>query len=504
MPCVILSFPFFETMVALNTPASAEIPTTPLPTEAETRRVVRNTAAITAATMLARGLQFLWSILLARLLGESAYGTWGVIGGMITIAATLPEFGMGLIVLRDAARERARAGRYLTATLAAQPPLALIAYVGMLLAGVALNYDLTVRGLLALAGISVIVDVFGNMAHNQLLAAEKMITTSAILIAHIVVLIGLAFPILAAGGGLPGLYMATITAGVFRSGIYWIALRRAGIIPLFPLERHIVTLLFREGAPLAAASFITLVYQQVDRVLVYTRLSPAAAGNLMTAFVIVFGVVELLNTAVLTALFPLMARLSGDRLALQGITDRLAHLTLIVTLPVGVGVTVLASTLAGLLFPGFLNTSQILEVLIWYAVVMMVGNAYGQQLIIENRQRTTLFVRIGGLLLNITLNLLLLPVLGVAGAAVSILIAQSAIFAAFLWMRRDRPMSRTVFWGMLRTGAAGGIMLAGMLALRESSPILAGLVGGLLYGGGVILLRAITPADWALIRRILP
>src|SRR5689334_22347700 len=83
----------------------------------EARRAARNAGAIAIATILSNGGLFIWQLILTRMLGEAAYGSYGAVGALIVIAASIPQFGMGLIVIRDVARAPDSAGRYLTATL---------------------------------------------------------------------------------------------------------------------------------------------------------------------------------------------------------------------------------------------------------------------------------------------------------------------------------------------------------------------------------------------------
>jgi O-antigen/teichoic acid export membrane protein len=466
--------------------------------------VARNVTAIALSTFLARGIQFGWAILLARLLGEAGYGVWGVIGGMISIAATLPEFGMGLIVLRDVARNRALSGAYLSATWVTQPPLAVLSYVLLIGAGLLLPYDTPTRLLLVIAGISLLMDTLGNIGHGQLLAAEQMVITSLIQIAHMSALIAFAFTALLRGGGLPGLYVATVLAGLLRAVMYWAALRHVGIKAAWPVDMGIVRHLFGAGLPIALGSFLSLAYQHIDKILALILLSEADAGNLVTAFVIVFGVIELVNITVLTALFPLMSRLAEDQPdALRTLTDQLAFLTLVIALPIGVGISGLSAKLAALLFPGFVSTSAVLELLIWHAVALMVGNAYSQMMIIQNRQGRVLVIRVFGLLVNIALNLVLLPRMGVPGASLSILISQLVLLIWFLIERRPGgAMLRYLGMHSLRAGLAALVMALCILALRESSPILAGAAGVLVYGLAVILFRVLAPEHWAIIRKV--
>ncbi len=481
------------------------------------RAAARNAAALAAASVVSKGALFLWQLVLTRLLAQGDYGIYGTIGGMLVIAATLPEFGMGLIVLRDVAQRRELAGKALSATLVMQPLLALLAYGGLILAGALLGYEQRIQALLPLAGLSLFVDVLGNMVHNQLLAREQMVIPSLISVGHILLLILLVGGALLGGLGLPGLYGATIMAGSLRALAYWLALLRTGVRTTWPPDRAVMWGLLANGAPLALGAFLGTAYQHADKIITTATIGEQNTALLTVAFVIVHGMIELLSTTVLVAVFPLMSRQhgAGQRDAFNFLVEKIAFLTLVFTVPLGVAIAVLASPLVALLFdPSYTPTTDVLSVLVWYAVVTMVANVFAQVLTIQNRQARLLVIRAGGLALNIGLSLLLLPRIGPAGAAVSSLVAELGVVSMLLrqWddrgehLRRLRPR-------LLKLAVAGLAMFLVMAALRlagEHVPgylggalaVLALALGGAVYAGMAGLLAVTLPEDRAFIRQV--
>ncbi len=490
-------------MTQLDTPID---PAAPRLSPEATRRAARNAGALAISTVVSKGLLFGWQLALARWLGASDYGVYGTIGALLAIGAAIPEFGMGLIVVRDVATRPAQAGRTLGATLVMQPALAGAAYITLLIAALLLGYDATLRGLLALAALSLGVDALGNMAYNQLIASERMAITALIAAGHVGALVALGAAALAAGGGLTGLYLAIVSAGGLRAAALWIALRRAGVRPEFPLDRVLARGLLINGAPIALASFLTLAYQHADKLITTAVLGADGTGQLTAAFVVTFGVIELLSTTVLVAVFPLMSRTysGGMRALFEFMIEKLAFFNLLVSLPIALLTSLLAVPLAALLFgPGYTRTASVLQVLIWYTSVAMISAVFAQALLIENRQRRTLGVRAAGLALNIALNLLLLPVIGVAGAAVATLIAELAVlgglvssfrFPADWWAR-----GRSHLW---RLALAGAGMAAAIVLLRGVHPLLAAAGGAPVYLALVLLSGAIARDDWDLIYRL--
>lgn len=470
------------------------------------KRAARNATALALSNITAKGLLFLWQLMLARLLGTGGYGTYSTIGALLSVGASIPEFGMGLIVIRDVATHPKDAGRYLASTLALQPMFATIGYVVLMLAALLLGYESGLRALLVLAAVNLLIDSLGNMCHNQLLAMERMVIPAIISAGHIVVMIALAGIALATDGGLWGLYIATTIAGLLRAGVYWVVLLRFKVRPTFPLDWGIARALIVNGAPIAATSFLSLAYMHSDKLIATALIGEESTGQLMAGFVVVFGVVELLSVTVMVAVYPLMSRTygGGEFEMFDFMIEKLSFFNLILSLPLAVYTSLLAVPLSAWIFGAdYTRTADVLQVLIWYAVVTMVGNVFSKAMLIQNRQARLLLIRSGGLVIYIALNVVLLKALGIPGAAVAMLIAESVIlvlivrsftFPAAWWARTVGHL-----W---RLALISGILVGIVLVLREIHPVVAALIGVPVYGLLVIISRTIAQDDWDLIYRM--
>ncbi len=58
---------------------------------AEARRAARNAGAIAAASLLSRGLQFGWQLILVPGLGPAAYGVYGAVLAFVQVGTSIPE-----------------------------------------------------------------------------------------------------------------------------------------------------------------------------------------------------------------------------------------------------------------------------------------------------------------------------------------------------------------------------------------------------------------------------
>ncbi len=445
--------------------------------------------------VVSKGTFFLWQLLLARWLGDAGYGIYGTIGALIVVGGSIVDFGMGLIVVREVSKRPRDAGRFLAATLAIQPLLAVAGYVGLGLAARLLGYDAELRSLLSLAAASLLINAVGNICHNQLIAAERMDLPAAISVVHVLSLVGLAATALWMGAGLWGLYIATLAAGALRSGLYWFALSWTGRAAVGPLDRPTVRELFQSGLPLAVMAFLTLSCMHIDKVLTVALVGKEPAGHLAAAAVIPFGIVQLLNTTILVAILPVMSRLAKETgQVLSRLIAVLSLLTVALGLPAAVLISGMATTLCAWLFGAeFLPAGKALRILIWYTSLAMLVNIYSQGLIVQNRQSRLMVIRTAGLFVAVMLNLALLPRLGIVGAATASLVSEAVVLAMMAGSFTPPPD----WWARIRrTGSRLALAALGLAAgtwwLRDyMHPLLVASVGlpvyaALIYGTGAI------------------
>ncbi|MDZ4766995.1 MAG: oligosaccharide flippase family protein [Chloroflexota bacterium] len=523
---------------------------TPLQGE-EARRAARNAAAIAAARIVSNGALLAWQLILGRLLGDAAFGVYGTVGGLIGVAAPLVAFGMSAILIRETARHPDRAGRYQAISLVVQTMLALVAYAALNGAAFALGYSDAIRAFAAVAALSLFIDLPGNLSYDLLLAREKMVWTSGVDIVHIAARVGLGAALLAAGWGLAGVYVATILTGIGRSTALWRLARRAGVRPTFPLDRTTARGLLIDAAPLAFASVLNMSYAYVDRLLTASLLTEADTGHLTAAFVIVYGVIDLLSTTILIALYPMMARAytpNGDNTTFRFVVEKLAWFTLMLGVPLVALFAVYADAITLPLFGvDFAASADVLRALIAYAAVAMISNVFAQALIMQNRQRVTVTWRAIGFGIKLALSLALLPTVGVVGAALASVGAELLVLAmvARAFYSRDLTPRPTLHTGEgertglsfsridlnpqppLRTGegqifalrspspnrsggqavrlALVGILTFGALlacAALNIAPLIGMIAGGLAYVGAVLGLRVLRDDDWDLLYRL--
>ena len=474
----------------------------------EARRTARNVSALVIASIFSKGILFGWQMILAGLLGTQDFGIYNTVIALMAVGGTIANFGIGPIAIREVAGHPKKADTYAASMLVTQTLLALVAYLAVLGLGMAFGYPGDILAFTAIAALSLLVDIFGSIANDLLLARERMVMTSIVEISHIVLRVGLAAVALWMGWGLAGVYLATIASGLLRSGVLWGLQWREGLRPQWPLNRSLTRRLLINSAPLFATALLFQLYQNIDKLMTTSIIGAEGTGYLGLAFMINFGVIELLSSQVLMAVFPLMSRYHASKTpdVFGYLSGTLFRFMLIAGLPVALVLSIFADDLILWLFSDeYAAAAGILQILIWYTLLAMLGNVLTRSLLVQNKQTQTFFVRAGSLALNVLLNLfLLMQFQDPRGAALASVLAEALalvllirLFRApgFLWSQIGASALRTLGVGAI---TAGVMLTAGMW-----HPIAGILAGGAVYLLGLFAGRVLSEADLDLLYRLL-
>ncbi len=477
---------------------------TPLPSPAATARVVRNGLAFGGSKVATSLVLLAWQVALARLLGPRTYGIYAALGAGLALAAVLPDFGLGLVVARDAAKRPEAASRLLAATLLIQPSLAAVAVVGVIGLGWRWTTAQGLGALILLAALPLVTDTLGNLCHAQLVAAERLVAPSAIAVLHAAVLVAVGAPLLWAGLGLWGVYGAILVASLVRAAVYWHRLRVVGLSPAWPVSGGLARALLGQGWPLALLALVGLGRINADKLLATGMLGAAATGQLQAAFVVVFGLGDLLSATLLTAVLPVMARTfqQGRREEFDYVVERVACAGLLVGAPLAFGGVLFARRVCAMLFgAGFGETPRLLMVLLAALAATMVGSAFQQVLIVQGRQGTLLIARSAVLACHLLLLFVLVSRIGLVGTAVASLVTEAVALVVLAALARPPASSlgRLARSG-LSIAAAAGIATLAARAVGPASGLAALVVMAVVYCAGVVALRVVSAAEWRLMR----
>ena len=203
--------------------------------------------------------------------------------------------------------------------------------------------------------------------------------------------------------------------------------------------------LIKYSWPLMLSGIMVALYMKIDQIMLQNMYSVREAGAYQT----VSNLSEAWNfipAVIVTSLFPAILNAKRDDAArykkrIQHLYDLMVYLSL----PVAVIITFAAPLIYKMYTPEYAYAASTLSVHIWSGVFVFLGAASSQYLIAENFNKLT-FIRTGfGAIINILLNLILIPRMGMMGAAIATLVAYASATFFILFIPKVRDQAIMMF-----------------------------------------------------------
>lgn len=202
--------------------------------------------------------------------------------------------------------------------------------------------------------------------------------------------------------------------------------------------------LLKDSWPLILSSIAIMIYMKIDQIMLGQMIGDEAVG-IYSAATRISEVWYFIPMIIVASVFPsiLEAKKRSETLyhdRLQKLYDLMVLISITVALPM----TFLATPIIRLLFGEmYIQGGVVLAIHIWASIFVFLGVASGKWFLAENRQKLVLQRTAFGAVMNIVLNILLIPEFGVVGAAIALVFSQA--FASWLFDSMQ-AVTRGMFW----------------------------------------------------------
>jgi len=397
------------------------------------KRVMKNTFFLSVAEVVIKATGFLWVVFLARELSVSQYGRYSLVNSFIVLFAAFPDLGVGLIAIREIAKEKKRTVPFLSNALTIHLVLSVLTLIMLVIVGRILGYSDEIRILMLIAGLSLLMSSLRITAVIYFEAHEKMRQTAWLNSFNSVAM---------TVGGLAGYLRLHSLLGIFSGMLVgitvsvvvsWIALLKNVTFSWQP-NIKIIKKLFFSGLPLGLASLSYMLYTRIDSIMLQKFLGEQAVGQYNVATPFIFALIQLLNVPFVIAVYPALTRsFRQDKARFKrGIRKSLAYVVSW-SVPVALGVALLAPRLIPAIFgPKYLESIPILQIIIFFVPFASLSAILYKILIILDKQQWYLGISIVGVVINILANVYLIPRWGISGAAWAAVLTQAALLAIYI------------------------------------------------------------------------
>lgn len=456
--------------------------------EQHRERLTRNTAYLTAAFVVQKVLSSVYYFVYANLVGPAAAGAYLYAFSIASLASILIDLGLSPILIREVAKNPSAAPRYLRAVLrlklvTAVITIGVVALMSLVVVRSPLQGQLLTFAVAFVVLESLSLTAYGVLRGLQRLRPEAIGTTLAQLV-----------PLGVGGLGLwlfgqpLWLGIALVASGLTNA---WFALRavRRIIGPTVPASDRSFPWSARTIMPFAISGVLQRIYAYVDVILVGLLASTVAVGLYSAAFRVAYAL-QFLPIAFNTSLYPALSRAAHEASeTLQVLAERAWRVLLTLALPLSVLLIVQAGPLLATLFPAYRDAQSALQVSLASLPPLFVNFLLSSLLNATNRQARQTLILASVVIVNMVVNLVLIPPLAQLGASIAALSATTTYTGLGLWATRPHlRLTAATARFMVRLVAASAIAAASGWLLSRATHVLISLALSTLIGGVAIVL----------------
>jgi O-antigen/teichoic acid export membrane protein len=468
------------------------------------RLIFKNTAVLASADIITRLIRFALVIVIARALGPAGYGIYAFAFSFAEVYGVLSDFGMSNLIIRDTSRNKKYLGRYVGNILFVETVVSVAAYGFLFVLVGLMNLPQEKAVIVYIAVLAYMLTALAQIVHATFKAHERMEYDAVLNVTQQSVTVVLGILVLYLGYGLLALAVAFVVGSVINlvASLALASIRFAR--PKFRLQRRLLSYLLKQAPSFGLIVLFTLIYYKISTLLLSFIQGDAATGWFNAAYAMAVSL-AFLPAAFMGALFPVMSRLhvSSQDLAKRVYNESFRYM-IILGLPLAFGTTVLADKVIDIVYGAqFYNSAAVMRIVIWAVAVLFLNYVLSTTLTSINLQRVVTYATGICVVVNVVLNLLVIPTFSYIGASYVMVATELTTFSICFYYTSKRLCFIRVQRVVLKPLVASFIMAVIAYYLRPINIFIIVGIAVWVYFATLIALRAFTKEDVDVINSIL-
>jgi len=395
--------------------------------------VVFSSGAKVASTVLA-----LISIgFITRYLGKDGFGDYATVLAFLSFFAAILDLGLNAISTREISRPGAQEESIMGRVFSLRVVSSFLVLIILPLILLFLPYSKEVK-----MGISIIAISFIFNASYQILNGvfQKNLAMDKVALAELIgkaiqvlIIIAVVYYKLGFGWVIGSLFFNMLVS--FLLIHFW---SRRFIKLKWQYDPQYWKEFLRESWPMGVSVFITFLYFKMDTILLSLIKSSAEVGIYNAAYKVIENI-TFFPSMIMGLILPIMSfSIFSDRKRFLDISNKTFKVFLLIVVPLTVIVLFLSEGIIELIGgAGFLESAAVLRVLVFALAMIFFGNFFNSILIASNMQKKLMIILAFVAALNISLNLIIIPLWSYLGAAyVSVATEFLVVVLTSFWVAR--------------------------------------------------------------------
>ncbi len=459
--------------------------------------VAQNATFLTVASVFQRMISFGYFIFIARVIGVENTGQYFFAIAFTSVFTVLADSGLNLVLTREAARNDKDFETYASTVFWSKVFFGIVSYGLVVLFANLLGYALDLKHLIYLSGITMFFDNIHSIFYSLFRARKNLLFEGA-------GIIGSQFLTLVIGS----------TALLMHLPLYWLILAYAipsacnvlyvstaarlklGIKIHWQWNKQLAHSFFLMAIPFALAGIINRLYSYSDSILMSKLLTPTELGLWSLPYKINFAF-QFIPAALTASIYPAMSTLFvTDREQIGVLFVKAWRYLLLVVLPITFGLWAVGDqVIVKMAGKAYLSSVPVLKILLVSLILSFLSFVTGATLNAINKQKVQTILLAASLAVSISMNLILLPRIGIWGAAITASVSNLILTGGgMIMVRRNVTIHwRTILDYLWRILLSAGVMGAVAYLLGQKiSFIIVIPVAGVMYCALLFWTKAVT------------
>ena len=468
------------------------------------QKVAKNTGIVIVGDLVFKIISLIVVIYLARYLGTVGFGKYSFVFAYLAFFNIITDLGLQQILVREMARDVSIAPKLIGNAYIIRSILAAFSIVLSMIVISFMSYPTDTTICIYIATFTLLFISFSDFYATIFQANLRM---------EYNIVAKLTFKILSAGlilwiifvlqGTLTQIILVLVFSEMVKTLINY-SFSRKFVRPKFEIDFGLWKYLFKECLPLALSSVIWVIYHQTDKVMLSLMMGDAPVGiysaayGLCNPFLIIPG-------ALMISLFPLMSTYfkSSKEKLIKSYTLGNKYL-LIVMLPIAIGVTLLSNKIILLIYgTEFIYSTTVLQILIWSIVFGSVNSVLLNLLVSINRQKLNTWSMSICAIVNVVLNLILIPILSYNGAAIATVATNVVLLIASFYFVSKYLQVLPMHKIMVKPVISGLVMGAFVYYFIDFNVFLLVPLAAMIYLVTLLALKTFTMEDIDIVKKIM-
>ena len=469
--------------------------------------IFKNTFWLAIAEGTSKFLKLILLIYVARILGATEYGKFTFALAFVSLFVIFSNFGLSRIVTREFARKKEKEKEF--ASIFSLKVLLSLGTLILILGGsYFITSDLLIQKLIWILAVYILVYTFSEIIYAFLEARQQMQYESLAKILQAVLITGASFFVLFNFPSVKNLSYGYL----FASIITLISILLFFHFKIFPLkisfEKSIWKKFLLMSWPLALGGIFATICSQIDSVMM-GHLGMITETGWYNASYKIAEVILLPAGLISASFYPFLSKFfSESREKLQNTWNHYMKSIIFLAAPLVMGGIVLAPRIIDFIYgPDFNPSILAFQILIVMTGIMLLNSPFNQALIISNQQEKTFWIVLSGAITNIILNLILIPMFSLYGAAVASLITFLLIFFLLvkftLKFTSIRPFNFIILSTIIGAIFSSGIMyfIISQSVISRFNVLFLVLIGAIVYSVSFFIVDKISIKTYKINRR---